>query len=82
MGTVSGDTARQKTKGGVQDQRDRCLQVGVLVAMPSQRHTKSRESGGLELCGGQLWDGLAIGLTYAEMLWIEDRRFNCKKVVF
>lgn len=68
-------SAREKREREKQDQGSCRLQVGVLVAMPSQLHTKTHDGVGQELSGSPLRDGLAIGLI--EMPWIEEgRRFR------
>ncbi|KAN0136191.1 hypothetical protein V8E53_006051 [Lactarius tabidus] len=80
-GRLWGDDEREKAEGEGQEQEQEqggChLQVGVLVAMPSQCQTKKCEGAGLESLGRPLRDGLAIGL--AEMPWIEEDRLSHKK---
>jgi hypothetical protein len=78
-GGLWGDDVGEKAEGEGQGQEQGgChLQVGVLVAMPSQCQTKKREGAGLESLGRPLRDGLAIGL--AEMPWIEEDRLSHKK---
>jgi hypothetical protein len=60
-GKVWGGDAREK-----RDEECCRLQVGVLVAMPSQVHTKTHDQ---ELSGSPLRDGVAIGLI--EIPWVE-----------
>ena len=67
MRKVWGGSAREKRDK--QDKGSCRLQVGVLVAMPSQLHTKNHDGVSQELSGTYLREGLAIGLI--EMPWVE-----------
>jgi hypothetical protein len=62
-----GGSARERRDR--QDKGSRRLQVGVIVAMPSQLHTKNHDGVAQELSGSPLRDGLAIGLV--EVPWVE-----------
>ncbi|KAH8980405.1 hypothetical protein EDB92DRAFT_272276 [Lactarius akahatsu] len=66
-GRLRGESARVRRETDKQDQGICRLQVGVLVAMPSQLHTKPHDR---ELSWSTLRGGMAIGLT--EMPWIEE----------
>ena len=69
VGKLGGNSAGGRGKRGRKDQ-ERCrLKVGVLVAMPSQLHTKHYDGVGQDLSGGALRDGLTIGLV--EMPWTD-----------
>lgn len=71
VGKLRGDSAREKGEREKQFQGSfQRLQVGVLVAMPSQLHTKNYDGVGQELSGSPLRGGLAIGLI--EMPWVEE----------
>ncbi|KAH8981128.1 hypothetical protein EDB86DRAFT_2977492 [Lactarius hatsudake] len=74
VGKLLSDSARERRKRQkqTQDQGSCRLQVGVLVAMPSQPHTRTHNGVGQELSESPLRDGLAIGLI--EMPWIEEDR--------
>ncbi|KAF8266407.1 hypothetical protein EI94DRAFT_192942 [Lactarius quietus] len=71
VGKLQCDRAREKrereSKGQGSCQR---LQVGVLVAMPSQRHRRTYDGAGQEPQRSPLLGGLAIGIV--EIPWIED----------
>ncbi|KAH9022035.1 hypothetical protein EDB84DRAFT_515738 [Lactarius hengduanensis] len=66
-GRLRGESARVRRERVKQDKGICRLQVGVLVAMPSQLHTKTHDG---ELSGSALRGGMAIGLT--EMPRIEE----------
>ncbi|KAH9056534.1 hypothetical protein EDB87DRAFT_1636635 [Lactarius vividus] len=74
-GRLRGESARVRRVCVKQDQGTRRLQIGVLVAMPSQLHTKTHDGG---LSGSVFQCGMAIGLT--EMPWIEEGRRLPKKI--
>jgi len=62
-------SANGKAEKGRKDQEGCHLQVGVLLAMPSQLHTKNYDGVGQDLSESALRGGLAIGLV--EMPWID-----------
>ncbi len=78
VGKLRGDSAREKGEREKKDQGSCRLQVGVLVAMPSQLHTKTHDGVSREISGSPLRDGLAIGLI--EIPWIEEDRRLLKKI--
>jgi len=69
VGKLRGNSAVGKGGRGRNDQESCRLQVGVLVAMPSQLHTKHYDGVGEDLSRSALRDGLAIGLV--KMPWID-----------
>jgi hypothetical protein len=62
------NSANGKRERGKKDQGS--LQVGVLIAMPSQLHMTNYDDTSQDLSGSALRDGLAIGLV--EMPWVID----------
>ncbi|KAH9022033.1 hypothetical protein EDB84DRAFT_515778 [Lactarius hengduanensis] len=76
VGKLLSDSARERRGRQKQDQESCRLQVGVLVAMPSQPHTRTHNGVGQKLSESPLRDGLAIGLI--EMPWIEEDRQSTK----
>lgn len=62
-------------RGGRKDQESCCLQIGVLVAMPSPR---VYDGVGQEQSRNPFHGGLAIGLI--EMPWIKEDRRRLEKI--